>query len=108
MRSRDDYTPPMSPKNSTGSKAASLKIEGENGGPEIFVLPPQLLKKLGINLSTILIPEEATSNNASGNGNNFCYCSFFLFVFYSMDLMFHNCLYCNKRCYNGCNKSKVQ
>lgn len=100
----------MSPKNSAGSKTArnGLKIEAENGGPEIFVLPPQLLRKLGINLSTILIPEEATSNNASGNGNNFFYYCSFLIVFYSMDLMFHNWLYCNKKYYNGYNKSKVQ
>lgn len=72
-----DYTP-MNPKtnnNSTRSRRAKkgLKIELKDGGTEIFVLPPQLLQKLGINLANIAIPQEAPSNNTVGNGNKFLY-----------------------------------
>lgn len=72
----------MNPKNSTGSKRANrgLKIESINGGPEVYVLPPQLLQKLGINLANIIIPGAATSNNTVENGTKHLYCSIFLFV----------------------------
>lgn len=78
----------MNPKNSKASKRAKkgLKIEAQHGGAEIFVLPPQLLQKLGINLANIVIPQEATSNNAVGNGNKLLYYCFFLLVLYEFDV----------------------
>lgn len=81
MGTSDDLTP-MNPKNSTGSKRAhrGLKFESLNGGPEVYVLPPHLLQKLGINLANIVIPGAATSNNTVGNGNIHLYCFFLLFV----------------------------
>lgn len=76
----------MNPKNSGSKKARKgLKIEPNHGGAEIFVLPPQLLQKLGINLTNIVISQEATSNNTIGNGNIFCtvisFCLYFTLWF---------------------------
>lgn len=65
----------MNPKSSTSGERSKkgLKIVAKDGEAEIFVLPPQLLQKLGINLANIVIPREATSNNTDGNGNKVLY-----------------------------------
>lgn len=72
----------MNPKSLTGTKRAKngLKIEAKDGGAEIYVLPPHLLQKLGINLTNIVIPQEATSNYIVGNGNNYFYPLLFLSI----------------------------